>query len=215
MPYKRKVQKKRVRNYNKRWKYYGRAAEQLWKDVKTLKGLVNTEYKNKEVGTSATPSTTGTLTLLNGLAEGDDYNNRDGRSVRFKSLQISLATVLHASATTTRIRWAIVLDRDASNTVNSASIYSNEYASFRNLDNRRRFTFLKEGYFTMALYNGAPTPKIIDYYKKIDIHTIYDDSNNGDITDIRTNALYLYTWSDQATNTPTVGITTRLRYIDN
>jgi len=200
---------------NHRWKTYGRAAEQLWKDVKSLKGMLNVEYKNKEVGTSATPTTTGSLILLNGLAEGDDYSNRDGRSIRFKSIQMSLATVLNGSASTTRIRWALILDRDASNTVNSASIYSNEYASFRNLDNRRRFTFLKEGHFTQGIYNGAPSTKIIDYYRKIDIKTIYDDSNNGDITDIRTNALYLYLWSDQATNTPTVGITTRLRFIDN
>lgn len=211
----RKYKRKFGRKKRTRWSIYGAAGKQLVKDVKSLKNLINTEWKDCEVGTSATPTTTGSLILLNGLTKGDDYNNRDGRSARFKSIQLSLATVLNGSASTTRIRWALVIDRDASNTVNSAAIYSNEYASFRNLDNRRRFTFLKEGHYTSGIYNGAPSTKIVDYYRKIDMHTIYDDSNNGDITDIRTNALYLYLWSDQATNTPTVGITTRLRFIDN
>lgn len=210
MAFKRKFTKKPKKRT--RWQNYGIGAKQLWKDVKKLKGMLNVEYKNKEVGTGTTATTTGNLTLLNGLTKGDDYDNRDGRQVRWKSIQASLAFIKDVNVAYTRVRYAIVLDRDASNTVNSASMYSNEYASFRELSNRRRFTFLKEG--VMVLNVDNPT-KIIDFYKFLDIKTVFDDSNNGDITDIRTNAIYLYLWSDQGTYVPQIGITTRLRYIDN
>lgn len=213
------------RNYKKRaapkrrggtrWGTYKRAGAQLWKDVKYLKSLVNTEFKVKEYTHTITNSnTTGTFKLLNGLVQGDDFTNRNGRSVRWKSLQFHIRALKQTAVGTNYVNWAIVIDKQANDATPSlADLYSNYQAQFRNLDNRKRFVIIMEGHMTL---DADDPERNISKYKKLDMHTIFDNSNNGDITDINSNALYFVTYSNQPTTDGAyMEVDTRLRFIDN
>lgn len=196
------------------FKNYRNAGMQLWKDVKYLKSLVNTEFKVKEQSASSTANTTGVFILLNGLTQGDDFTNRNGRSVRWKSLQYHIRTLKDTAVGTCFVNYAIVIDKQANDaTPTLADLYSNVQAQFRNLDNRKRFVIIDEVRMTL---DADDPERNISKYKKIDMHTIYDASNNGDITDINSNALYLVAWSNQpAGDGADFTLDHRLRFIDN
>lgn len=201
----------------RRYKSYSRGARQLARDVSALKGMVNVEYKVKDLVATATPSTAGSLSLLNGLTKGDDYNNRDGRQVRWKSIQMYLRSTIHASATNTSIRAIIFIDKQASETAPTvASLLDITTASavdaFRNLSNRKRYVILCDRRITL---NTDFPEKTTRYYKRIDMKQIFDDTDGGTISDITTNSLYVLFVSDEATNTPNVVHNFRLRFIDN
>lgn len=115
-PYRRTRKTYRRRTYKRRAtrsSIYGRAGRQLWKDVNTLKNFINVEFKVKDTFTNTTqmPST-GTIDVLNGLQQGDDYNRRSGRQVRWKSFQWRIGLNKHASATASRARVIFFIDKE-------------------------------------------------------------------------------------------------------
>lgn len=219
MPYRRTYRRKRrIRKRTSRASIYGKAGRQLWKDVKTLKNLINVEWKvQNHVTTSTAVPNTGTVSLLNHLALGEDYNNRSGRQVRWKSLQWRCTTQKHASATASRVRMLIVIDKQCKQSLPSASEILDSSVSplidgFRQLDARKRFVIIKDVMFLL----NTDRPEITRTgYFKMDMKTVYDASDNGDITDIYSNSLYMVMIGDEATNQPTHETNVRLRYIDN
>lgn len=219
MPYRRPYRRRTTRRKKppSRWKTYGRAGRQLAKDVMMLKGLINTEFKSADPynGTIINPGVSPVITLLNGLTQGDDISNREGRQIRLKSVDISQAYSMNGAAFGTIIRMMLVLDKQPNGAVfNSADLLQNtDTVAFRQLDNRRRFLILEDRKYTIS-----STGPIIGYdrvYKEIDIKTTYDDSNAGTIADIETNALYLLFISNEATNVPQVRVSARIRWLDN
>lgn len=201
-----------------RWEVYGNAGSQLWKDVKMLKNLINVEFKvveKYESGISAPNS--GTISCLNALQQGDDFNRRSGRQVRIKSLQLRFSVTKHTSATASRARVIIFIDKDPNQVQCSTSdVLENSTAStikaFRKLDFRKRFILLKDNVFTL----NADTPEqMFVLYKEMDLKVVYDASNNGDISDIISNSIHILVIGDESTNTPTFEYNTRIRFIDN
>lgn len=199
-----------------RGKIYGAAAGQLWRDVSKLKNLINVEFKKHDVVASINPGTAGVFQLLNGVPAGDDFNARDGRQVRIKSIQMNLRCLKNPSATNTVFRMLLVIDKQ-SNTAGptAANILDLTTATavdaHRNLDYRKRFVILKDVRFCV----NADTPeKIVDFYKRLDMKEVFDGTA-GTIGDISTNSIYLLLISDEATNTPAVLYNSRIRFIDN
>ncbi len=180
-----------------------------------LMGLINTEFKSIDIATTGVISSTPTITLLNGLAVGDDFDERDGRQVRFKSIQISIGSTMHATPLDTEIRIWIVIDKQPNETTMVFADYMDNpnSTSFRNLDQRKRFVTLYDEVQLLSV--GRGTTMLNNWYSKLDMITVYDASVVGDITDITTNALYLILFSNQASNTPSVARTIRVRFIDN
>ena len=124
---------------------------------------------------------------------------------------------MHASATNTTIRYFCFLDKQPNAAAPTMADIVDTSASsavdaFRNLSNRKRFVFLKEFRFTLDQDNSETTRK---WYRKLDLKTIYDDSDTGNISDITTASLFFYLVSDEGTNLPTVITNHRLRFIDN
>lgn len=220
--YKGPITKKRYNRYPKktmsRAKVYGAAGNQLWKDVKMLKNLINVEFKSHDVYGQTNINNTGTLVLLNGLSNGDDYDDRDGRQVRFKSLQLNTRCLLDSvSATNTLFRMIIFIDKQPNAGAPAVTelldlTSAPRTDAHRNLDNRKRYVILKDKRFCV---NQIVPEKIVDVYKKIDMKTIYDDSSTSTINDITSNSFYVYFVSDQAVNTPQVTYNARLRFVDN
>ncbi len=207
------------RNYNggKRSNFtYGNVLDKVVRDVSKLSGLINTEFKVIDTNTTGTISATPSVALINATIQGDDFDNRGGRIIRMKSIQLALTAHMHASATSTFVRCAIVLDKQPNEALPVfADIWSGGATSFgfRNLDGRKRFWILYDQVMLMGDQENAP--RHLEFYKKIDAKTVYDDSNVGSIVDLNTNSLMLWLWSSEATNVPTVGRATRVRFVDN
>ncbi len=190
--------------------------KKIYKDVQYLKSLINTEFKCNDplVSNVITPSTTGSLFLLTGLNVGDLVDDRDGQVVRWKSVQLAFQFVLNAAAVSSFVRCILFIDKQPNTTLALMTdvLNTQTITTFRNLDNRKRFVILWDKVINIVQGHGN---NYTDYYRTVDMKTIYDDSNGGDITDITTNAMYLSVFSSEAVNFPTVTISVRLRFIDN
>lgn len=180
-----------------------------------LRSMMNVEFKYKDVTASPTVSNTGTLVLLNGMSKGDTVSTREARSILCKSSEFKTNAYMNASATNTSLRVILFIDKQPSGTAPTIAnlLQSNTITSFRHLDFRKRFVILIDRSYSLSV-NGKNDVHI-EWYKKLRMHTIYDDSDAGDITDISSNALYLVLISNEPTNTPTVVYNHRLRFIDN
>lgn len=216
MPYRRRYNRRRRRAIPRNifYKRFAKKGYRLARTVYRLKSLINTEFKSKDITISATPTTTETFTLLNGLTKGDDIENREGRQVRFKSINTYLDFSLNPVVNNTRVRWCLLLDKQPNTAAidSSTGVFSNDIAGIINLTFRRRFWFIASGVIKLnADYPNQDRKR----YKRVNFKTIYNNADNGTIADITTNALYLYLVSDQATNSPSVTGLIRVRFLDN
>ncbi len=232
MAYKGGYNKRGRRNTNYMRKYYkgkssrdltyGRMGQKVFTDtawlvnkVHQLSGLINTEFKSNDTDGATTVTTTPLILLISGLARGDDLGDRDGRMVRWKSVSVKLQITMHATPIDDMIRIMVVIDKQPNETllVIGDLLLSVTPQGQKNLSQRRRFVILKDEVISLSV--GEGTTRFFQWYKKIDMKTIFDDSDAGTIADIETNAMYLILFGTEATNGITVGRTTRLRFIDN
>lgn len=220
MVYNKQYPKKR--QYKKRapptrWSTYSSAGSQLAKDVYMLKNLINTEFKVLDVTVNQTIDTSADFFLLNGAQKGDNIDSRDGRSLRVKSLQLDINLFQDASSSASQTRLVLFIDKQANSAVPAfADIFQSNIFTMltpRNLDNRKRFVILKEWSISQTLGTNNIVRK--KYYKKMDMKTIYDDSDAGTIADIATNSLYLMAISTESINSPALKVYSRIRFIDN
>ena len=201
---------------------YGRMGQKVFTDmsylvntVAKLKGLINTEFKSLDTAVTATITSTPVITLLNGCAKGDTLNTRDGRQIRLKSVAVNLQCTMHATPLDDMLRVMLVIDKQPNVTalVIGDLLVNTNMGSMRNLDNRKRFVILRDERVVLSVGGGTNT--FWQYYKELDMHTIYDGSDAGTIADITSNALYLIIFSTEAANGPSVSRTTRVRFLDN
>lgn len=185
-----------------------------------LAGLINIEFKQRYSNIGMSANQTGSLALLNGLAQGTDNDQRIGRSIRMKSVQLLLTNTQNASATNSLLRYILFIDKQPTGVAPTvAELIStpgggSAYYGMRNLDNKKRFVILKDQWVTM---NSGTNNEIgvFEYYKKLDMHTVYDSSNAGTIADISSNALYLLALSNEVANPVSVTGSWRVRFLDD
>lgn len=179
-----------------------------------VKRLINVEYKLVDSSGSVNPSTTPLVNTTNAMAEGTTSTSRNGISVRLKSLRVKGYYTMHASATNTCFRCAVVLDKSPNSaTPTFLNIYeSASVVSMPNNVTEKRFRILKDTMFTMS-GTGEENGRF-DWYFPLNHITKYTGSG-GSNNDLETNQLVLVIWSNEATNTPTLDYTARVRYIDN
>lgn len=180
-----------------------------------VKSLINVEFKHVDVtATTVTPANTGNIQALSSIAEGDGSNQREGLSIRAKSLYLNYSVQEHASATATQCRVMLIKDKNprGSTPTWSEIMEENNVLSLMNNLYTKRYTVLyRKDHFlssTGELIEGGSA-----YIKLNDI--VKYNSSGGAATDIEANGYYLVTCSNQATNVPSVNFVTRLRYIDN
>ena len=81
----------------------------IWKDVKYLKSLINTEFKHIDVSVATAATEGGVVTPISEIALGDDFDDRTGRSIKLTSLSLKWSAEMHTSATGTLDR-SLVID---------------------------------------------------------------------------------------------------------
>lgn len=185
------------------------------------------------------------LRLLNGLQVGAAANQRVGRKITIKSVQIRGEMQHRYDWDTDNAanqdnagfigRLVLVWDRQPNKVapIITDVMVSASGISLTNLDNRNRFQILWDkcwgspNTFALAPSTHATTTNkqvsggaiCFKKYKKLNLTTIYNSGNVGDITDINTGALYLVAMSTaNNTNAPAevcnFDLSCRIRFIE-
>lgn len=173
----------------------------------------------KDIDTSlaaAECSTTGAINLINGVAQGTDFNTRVGRKFNMRSILVRGTIKVGATPTLAAYRWMIVYDKQANgaSAVITDILTAINMGGVNNLTNRDRFVVIadKKGYVEAAGRGVVP----IKFYKRCALETT-NGGTSAAIGSIQTGALYFVTLGDLATGVtaPVCGaMTARVRFTD-
>jgi len=188
-------------------------------------GRQELKYLDTSLAGPLAVDTTGSVTLLNGIAVGDDNTSRDGRQVTIKSVQIH-GKITPADSTTnygTKCRCLLVWD----NANNSAAavptiatiLASSTSMAFPLVDNANRFTILKDWVDTVAGvdtgYAYGQCAADVEMYLKINQVTQYSGTTSA-IGSIQNGSLLFVTIGDLAATSACVfSGNARVRFTDN
>lgn len=195
--------------------YRKRKQTSLRSEVNKLKRMSKPEFKVNDTDLSGTPGAgSNTPKCVSTIGVGTGRAGRIGVSIRLMSLQYCIKITQHASATDTAVRVICYLDKQNNGAVSSVTdlLVTESTTSLKNNLSERRFWIISDRLVDLSA--NAYTEKTIKYYKRFNIITKFNAGTAGTATDIDTNSLYILLISDEATNTPTVVGSARLKYVD-
>ncbi len=201
---------------------YGIKGAKLATQLYALKKLINTEKKTfTRQLTGVTPATgTAVVESIQEIAQGTDFNERIGRSIKAVSVQLKGQITIHASATFTSARYMLVQDTEnRGSAITIANLLENATAAddFFSLRSgfpahMKRFKILCDQ--TVQL-DQTDLPIInVECFRKLNMHIRFNGTGGTDAS-MGQNSIWLIMISSEATNIPTFNIQSRLRYIDN
>lgn len=195
---------------------YVRMAKMAYNGVRYLKGLVNVEkhalYSNGVVNPD---SSSGILSCLNLIAQGDGEGARTGDSIMMKQLHVNFQFTINSSASNTRVR-AIIFNYkqpQGATPVNTFVLQSATINALYNHDNAGLYTILYDRSVNLSNTGLQETTRMVTR-KFYQLHEAFDGTS-ASVADIQRNALWLLLMSDEATNTPSVSWRSQLMYVDN
>lgn len=177
-------------------------------------------------------NTTGSVTLLNGVAVGSDYTDRVGRKIRMKSVYVR-GIVGHESIPTSGFsnqeicRMLIVYDTQTNGSVPALTDILKEATSLSqlNLNNRDRFKVLVDKQYSVAPYltiqadaiavSGSPTNYSVKKYKKLN-HEVIFNGTASTVGSIATGALWMVWVGSTSADAgdPHASVSVRVRFED-
>lgn len=206
MPYKRKYKKKRS--------YKGAKAMASLALKMASRNRKAVEVKSTAASHSGLVSNSGVVTLISGIAEGTDYDDRIGKKIVIKSVQIKgfMANNDSTLGDTTVIRLMIVRDNSFAGTAPAISdllLNSNAY-SLRNPrpDLLRKYTVL---YDTFRANDRDNPSNVFGKYRKLNQQAIFDGAS---ISSVSKGSLYVVMLSNRSTDIPTVAWQSMVKFID-
>lgn len=169
----------------------------------------------------------GGITLLNGVAQGVDYNQRIGRRIIIKSLLFRLTLVPNISATNGALGdvLRVLIFYDAQSNASAPAVtdilQGGTYDAPMNLTNRDRFKILCDKFLTLgswaftgtSLTAGSPRPTQMKVYKRMNMEMIFG-SSAATVGGIQTGAIYVLLISLN-NNISTSIFNSRIRFIDS
>lgn len=199
---------------------YGRLDRKAYQMAKTALSLINTETKYLDTAASATPALAGTVVQCSLISQGDGARARTGDSLKVVSIMVRINWSINASATSTNIRWMLVLDTQPNKAVFSTDDLLQNLSAGLNIitplefNQGGRYNVMASGRQNITNTGGGNQSKFVNKFMKKSIHIRYA-ANNGDITDLQKNNICLVLLSSEATNFPLIYYHVRLRFIDN
>lgn len=188
----------------------------------------NAELKYNDVaGANYGADTTGSVTALNLTAVGDDNTTRDGRQICNRSVHVfgllfPTDSTVAASYNRVMVVWDSQPNSGTIAAITDILVASNSVSS-TNLNNRERFTILRDLKFgcgasnntaTQSYSDGSNTYPIDMFIPLKDIKTTYSGTT-ATIGSVATGALLLVTIGNQAASSGSIfQLTTRLRFTD-
>lgn len=188
-----------------------------------MRGFVGVRGDAKFVDVAAATyacNTTGSVTLLNTIPQGDTVSSRDGKSCRVTSVQIRGRWTVDTATTIASQQTCLVWDYDPKKTLagltdvlTSATAYA-----FPNRENCERFKIIRKWFSSQCGASGAPTTgkevMDIDEYVRLppDCNSLYTlTDTTGVIGNLIQGALLLVTVGDQAAGTTDMNLTAACR----
>lgn len=172
---------------------------------------------------------TGSVTLLNAVAQGAAVTQRVGKKIKMKGLQCRGYVVANATASTNDIAYLIVYDKRPTGSLPAVTDILAAASPFamNNDANAGRFSILKRvdamlignASFTGAVANALTDCTALDADFYLDLkgrEVVYKAAATGAIGDIEQGALYLVTVGQNAAGTTaaTLGVAFRMRFLD-
>lgn len=189
-------------------------AKTAWRTAKYVKSLLNVEKKIHEVSSTTSPSSTGYVTALTDIGQGDTINLRDGNSIKLTYMGLRATLTANASAPITYVRCIVFRDNQQEpDTVPAIGslLESASVNSFLAQASLGRFSVLMDKVY--SLNNNGPTQtRYIESNFKLNNHVRYNGSSS---VDIQKGGYYILWLSNLATLTPGLSWNTRVRFIDN
>lgn len=181
-----------------------------------------TGYVDLASSTFNCDATSGTITLIATVAQGTTVNQRVGKKIQYKSLQIRGFFVNNSAATSTDNAFIIVYDKRPTGSLPAITDILDTISSrsFNKDDNSGRFTIVRRWDFTLV---GNPTTFTNQTIKSFDHFinlrgrpAVFKSAGTGAIGDIEEGALYAVSVGTTASGTTactgTIGM--RTRFVD-
>lgn len=183
----------------------------MFKDIKTFDTTIG----------NTTADYNGSVYSLSDIAQGDDFNQRNGRKILLKSIQFSITWYMPAAQINCNCRFLILRDNDLQDSgtlptpanilENTGSIYGPTTLRQNDPIYMKRFQILCDKRVSLDIY-GSGTTKGRDFYKKY-VHPIFFSSTAA--ADAAQGSILLLVISDSVTsNLPTFYMNSRLRFVD-
>lgn len=189
-------------------------AGKAWRGVKYLKSMINSEKHYFDLTASGNIDTTGSVTLLTGVAQGDDVNNRQGNSVLGKTIYLRLITTRVAANTNPVNFGRVIIFKDMENTGTDPTIadvlQSATVISPLNVDHVARYQILADRVLPLSLNGNEGSQH--KFYLRVNDHVKYTGSGAAAIYK---NQIYMIIIGDQATNAPSWSCASRFGFYDN
>lgn len=212
MVYKRSYKKA---PYNRRpgWKTYKSYKYRTQRYANILKPFLglNTERKHLDTSINSAFSSTGSCTNMVAMAQGTDDNERIGRKIRLSSVNGHCIITQHASATESTVRLILFywFDDDDPTLADLLDASSQPHSNL-NVHKSMKFKVVINKMITLS--SVSRTASNFNFYRKLNQRVDYDGTTSTSHAD---GSLWWGILSDEATNTPTVKMHTRVRYVDN
>ncbi len=171
------------------------------------------ELKTHDVSMAGTISTSGAITLLSGIGQGDTSLSRDGLQVQPRNLQFKIRLVMSATATATQVRFLIFKDTENLGTLPLIGdlLEADTTMDFTEHDTRPRFKIMRDINFNLSI-NGDRITFLKGFIKLKG--KCWFEGTDATQASVGKNSLYVYLVSNEATNTPTHTCRFRMRFND-
>lgn len=194
-----------------------------------MKGLNRRGLASKETGyvdlayANYAADTTGTVTLVATVAQGTSVNQRIGKKILLKSLQLRGYASNGSTAVTNDVAVLFVYDKRPTGSLPTVTDFLDtaNSRSFNNDSNSGRFKILKRMDFllsgTQTTTVGYGPAKSMDFYLKLNgLQEVFKAAGTGAIGDIEEGALYMVTVGSNAAGTgaANVNVGMRVRFVD-
>jgi len=157
------------------------------------------------------------ILLMNGVAIGDDYNNRNGREIKMKSIYMRM-TGANLVDQESSIRVMLVYDKQPNGAAPAITdiLTSADVNAPNNLNNKERFITISDKVYTAS--TAAKRSWICKKYKRLDTSVQYSGTG-ATIASIATGAVWLILIPQSlstgaSTANYVVGYQTRVRFTD-
>jgi hypothetical protein len=195
-----------------------RQAARAFQAFKYGAALLNVEVKHLDVSNQDAWSTTSSVILLSGIAQGDTQITRDGTSCKVVAFEFQARMLMSGSATATAVNFAIVVDtRGAGADPTPNSIFPASDVPFPAIDtDPGRFMVVHQQHHEMVLASAtrAVYSGLIRVAALGGIHLTFEGTA-GTVAECRGPTLFLWRRSSEATNTPSTDFRSRLYFVDN
>ncbi len=195
-------------------------ANKAWQASKYILSMINVEQKFFDVSNNINVGTGSNISNLSNVAEGSDYNNRDGNSILIQSIEFSgWISALNANLTgSTPCRIMLFVDRlqrgsdPVLSDILEVTTAGNAIVSPVLHYTADRFQVLYDKVITLSSGSGAG--QYFSFEKKLHQHVMFQNTTGADASNW-TGAFFLSVVSTDNTNPPVLYFYNRLVFTDN